>query len=115
MTAGQVADFIDFGPELQTAKGLIDECLIEWASDSRSEIRTIVTRAFNTDKEGQINKSEILMLLRLDIEDDRWQRAMAALKDSMRVTGSKSYLRFYRRDHPDADWEAITIDLAKAA
>ena len=111
----QVADFIDFGPELQTAKGLIDECLIEWASDSRSEIRTIVTRAFNTDKEGQINKSEILMLLRLDIEDDRWQRAMAALKDSMRVTGSKSYLRFYRRDHPDADWEAITIDLAKAA
>jgi hypothetical protein len=111
----QVADFIDFGPELQTAKGLIDECLIEWASDSRSEIRTIVTRAFNTDKEGQINKSEILMLLRLDIEDGRWQRAMAALKDSMRVTGSKSYLRFYRRDHPDADWEAITIDLAKAA
>ncbi len=111
----QVADFIDFGPEIQTAKVLIDECLIEWSSDSRSEIRTIVTRAFNTDKEGQINKSEILMLLRLDIEDDRWQRAMAALKDSMRVTGSKSYLRFYRRDHPDADWETITIDLAKAA
>ena len=110
----QVADFIDFGPEIHVAKNLIDECLREWSADSRPEIRAIVTRAFNTDKEGQINKSEIFMLMRLEIEDARWQRAMVALKDAMRVTGSKSYLRFYRRDHPDADWEAVTIDLAKA-
>lgn len=111
----QVSDFIDFGPEIQIAKSLIDECLNEWAADSRPEIRSIVTRAFNTDKEGQINKSEIFMLMRLEIEDARWQRAMTALKDAMRITGSKSYVRFYRRDQPDADWQAITIDLAKAA
>ncbi|EAV40435.1 hypothetical protein SIAM614_21435 [Stappia aggregata IAM 12614] len=111
----QVSDFIDFGPEIQIAKSLIDECLNEWAADSRPEIRSIVTRAFNTDKEGQINKSEIFMLMRLEIEDERWQRAMTALKDAMRITGSKSYVRFYRRDQPDADWQAITIDLAKAA
>lgn len=115
MVKVQVADFIDFGPELQIAKKLIDECLIDWAADSRPEIRAIVTRAFNTDREGQINKSEILMLLRLEIDDERWKRAMTALKDSMRITGSKSYLRFYRRDTPDGDWETITIDLAKAA
>jgi hypothetical protein len=111
----QVSDFIDFGPEIQIAKSLIDECLNEWAADSRPEIRSIVTRAFNTDKEGQINKSEIFMLMRLEIEDARWQRAMTALKDAMRITGSKSYVRFYRREQPDADWQAITIDLAKAA
>jgi hypothetical protein len=28
----QVADMVDFGPELQIAKGLIDECLNEWAA-----------------------------------------------------------------------------------
>ncbi len=111
----QVSDFIDFGPEIQIAKSLIDECLNEWAADSRPEIRSIVTRAFNTDKEGQINKSEIFMLMRLEIEDARWQRAMTALKDAMRITGSKSYVRFYRRDQPDGDWQAITIDLAKVA
>jgi hypothetical protein len=60
-----VADFVDFGPQLQVAKTLIDECLNEWSADSRPEIRAIVTRAFNTDKEGQINRSEIFMLLRL--------------------------------------------------
>ncbi|MCC5966156.1 MAG: DUF3164 family protein [Natronohydrobacter sp.] len=31
----QVADHIDFGPQLQIAKELIDECLNEWAADMR--------------------------------------------------------------------------------
>ena len=111
----QVADFIDFGPQLQVAKGLVDECLNEWSADARPEIRGIITRAFNTDREGQINRSEIFMLLRLDIEDERWLKAMEAIRDAMRVTGSKSYVRFYRRDDPEAAWEPVTIDLAKAA
>lgn len=109
-----VADRIDFGPQLQVAKGLIDECLNEWAAEARDEIRTIVTRAFNTDKEGQINRTEIFMLLRLDISDSRWQRAMQAIRDAMRVVGSKTYVRCYHRTAPDAPWEAISIDLAKA-
>lgn len=109
-----VADHIDFGPQLQVAKELIDECLNEWAADARDEIRTIVTRAFNTDKEGQINRTEIFMLLRLEISDSRWLRAMKAIRDAMRVVGSKTYVRCYHRGAPDAPWEAITIDLAKA-
>ncbi len=111
----QVADFIDFGPQLQIAKNLIDECLNEWSADARPEIRGIITRAFNTDKEGQINRSEIFMLLRLDIEDPRWQRSMEAIRDAMRVTGSKTYVRFHKRDTPDGKWEPVTIDLAKVA
>lgn len=110
----QVSDLIQFGPELQIAKGLIDECLTDWSADSRPEIQAIVTRAFNTDKAGQINKSELFMLLRLEIEDGRWQRAMEAIRASIRVTGSKEYVRFYRRRTVEAGWEAVTIDLAKA-
>ncbi|MCR5855966.1 DUF3164 family protein [Mesorhizobium sp. J428] len=110
----QVADTIDFGAQLQIAKGLVDECLTEWASDARPEIRAIVTRAFNTDKEGQINRAEIFMLLRLDIEDERWKRAMDAIRDAMRVVGSKIYVRFYKRADHKARWEPVTIDMAKA-
>ncbi len=110
----QVSDLIQFGPELQIAKGLIDECLTDWSADSRPEIQAIVTRAFNTDKAGQINKSELFMLLRLEIEDARWKRAMEAIRASIRVTGSKEYVRFYRRRNLEAGWEAVTIDLAKA-
>jgi hypothetical protein len=110
----QVQDAIDFGPQLQVAKSLIDECLNEWAADSRPEIRAIVTRAFNTDRAGKINRAEIFMLLRLDIEDGRWQRAMAAIRDAMRVVGSKIYVRCYQRRTIQDGWQAVTIDLAKA-
>jgi len=110
----QVADHIDFGPQLQIAKTLVDECLTEWSAESRPEIRAIVTRAFNTDKAGQINRSEIFMLLRLEIEDARWQEAMRAIRDAMRVVGSKTYVRLYRRQTLESAWEAVTIDLAKA-
>lgn len=110
----QVADNIVFGPELQIAKSLVDECLNEWAEGARDEIRAIVTRAFNTDKEGQINRSEIFMLLRLEIDDPRWLRAMKAIRDAMRVVGSKTYVRCYRRESFDAQWQAVSIDLAKA-
>lgn len=109
----QVSDLISFGPELQIAKTLLDECLTEWSADSRPEIQAIVTRAFNTDKEGRINKSELFMLLRLDIEDERWQRAMEAIRNSITVTGSKEYVRFYERASANDEWHAVTIDLAK--
>mgnify|MGYP001360614977 FL=1 len=110
----QVADHIDFGPQLQIAKGLVDECLNEWSAEARPEIRAIVTRAFNTDRTGQINRSEIFMLLRLEIDDPRWQEAMRALRAAMRIVGSKTYVRCYRRETPDGQWQAVTIDLAKA-
>ena len=109
-----MADQIDFGAELQVAKSIIDECLNEWSIDSRPEIQSIVMRAFNTDKEGKINRSEIFMLMRHQIEDPRWQRAMDAIRDAMRVTGSKEYIRFYTRETVTDGWQAVTIDLAKA-
>jgi len=110
----QVADHIDFGPQLQIAKELVDECLNEWAADARPEIRAIVTRAFNTDKAGQINRSEIFMLLRLEIEDARWRRAMDAIRAAMRVVGSKTYVRCSYRESLGDSWKPVTIDLAKA-
>jgi len=110
----QVADIIEFGPQLQTAKTLIDECLNEWSADSRSEIQTIVTRAFNTDKEGQVNRAELYRLRGLAIEDPRWKRAMQAITDASRAIGSREYVRFYERDSFEGAWRAITIDLASA-
>ncbi len=110
----QVSDLITFGPELQVAKSMIDECLTEWSADSRPEIQSIVTRAFNTEKEGQVNRSDVFMLLKLDIDDARWLRAMDAIRDAIRVTGWKEYVRFYERSSHDDEWRTITIDLAKA-
>lgn len=110
----QVADLLEFGPELQAAKALIDECLTEWAVGSAMELRALVNRVFSVDKEGQINRAELFMLLRVEIADERWKRAMEAIKDSIRVIGSRTYVRFYDRAASDAPWRAVTIDLAAA-
>lgn len=110
----QVQDYIDFGPQLQIAKALIDDCLNEWAASAGAELRAVVTRAFNTEKAGQINRSEIFMLLRLDIADERWKRAMEAIRDAMRVVGSKTYVRCYQRRSVEDGWQPVSIDLAKA-
>lgn len=109
-----MAETLDFGPQLQIAKTLMDECLNEWSADSRPEIRAIVTRAFNTDKEGKINRGEVFMLLRLDIVDPRWLRAMDAIRDAIRVTGRKEYVRFGMRKSVDDEFSTVSINLAQA-
>lgn len=109
-----VSDRLELGPELQVAKQLIDECLNEWGAASHEAIRALVNRVFDVDKEGQINHAGLFMLLRVEIQDDRWQRAMDAIRDSMRIIGSRTYLRFYDRPAPDAAWRGVTLDIAAA-
>jgi hypothetical protein len=108
----QVSENISFGPELQVAKTLVDECLREWSAGSGAEIQAIINRAFDVDNQGRINRNDLLGLLRLEIEDTRWQEAMRAIRDSMRVIGSKRYVRMYRRANAQAQWTAVTIDVA---
>lgn len=109
-----VADQLELGPELQVAKALIDECVREWSAESRVEIRALIDRVFAVDKEGQISHSGLFMLLRVGITDARWLEAMKAIRDSMRVIGSRTYVRFYDRPAPDASWRAVPLDIANA-
>lgn len=109
-----ISDQYSFGPELQVAKQLIDECITEWASGSRSEIRALVDHAFEPSKEGKINREALFSLRRVEIGDARWKRAMQAINDAIRVMGSKTYIRFYKRRQPTDQWENVTIDLASA-
>jgi hypothetical protein len=110
----QVAEQLTFGPELQAAKKLIDSCLVEWGAESRPELRAVVERAFSVGKEGKVDSASLFSLLRLEIADDRWVAAMNAIRESIRVIGSKEYVRFYERDRPEGQWRAITVDVANA-
>jgi len=110
----QVQDFLTFGPELQIAKGLFDACITNWAEGADDKIRVLVDHAFQVDKEGRINRAALFSLRRLNIDDDNWQAAIRALNDSIRIQGSREYVRFYKRANPGAAWRAVTIDLASA-
>jgi hypothetical protein len=107
-----VAKSITFGPELQAAKALIDQCVTRWSEGANDNLRTLVFDAFQTDRQGKISTDKVLGLRRLAIEDEDWKQAMEAISNAVRVTGSKTYVRFYRRTG-DA-LEPITLDLANA-
>lgn len=108
------ADTIEFGAGLQQAKALIDECLKDWSEGGRMELVTLVTRAFNVDADGRVNAKELLALKRYDFDDERWKRAMGAIDDSIRVTGSKRFIRFACRSRPDDKWVNIPLNIAVA-
>lgn len=107
-----VSEQLQFDERLQVAKQLIDECIHDWSNGANDRIRTLVEHAFQVDKEGQVSTARILSLRKLDMEDERWDRAMKAIADSIQVTDSKSYIRFYKRRNTDDAWQAISLDIA---
>ncbi|WP_397458186.1 DUF3164 family protein [Pseudomonas asplenii] len=107
-----VQDSIKFDERLQAARALIDECAAEWTQDARSEVRVLVNEAFRTDKSGEISTGRVLGLRRLEIKDERWQRAMQAIGEAVQVVGSKSYIRVYERIGDSDQYAAIPLDIA---
>ena len=105
-------DTLVFDEGLLAAKALIDECINEWTEGSRSELKTLINAAFQVDKEGNISTARVLGLRRLDIKDEKWQRAMDALGDSLQVHTSKQFVRVYRRDDA-GDYQLMSLDVAK--
>ena len=108
----QRAENMSFDERLQAAKVLIDECITDWARGSDPKIQVLVQQAFETDKEGKINVGRVLALRRLDIEDEKWQRAMQAISESVQVVGTKTYMRFYERVDGSEQYTPISLDFA---
>lgn len=106
------AERIDFTEELEAAKELFGRCLDRWTEQADVNIRALVDRAFRTNRNGQIKTAELLGLLRLDIHDPEWQRAIDALKDSIRINGTTVYLRIYQRIDDSNQYRLIPLDLA---
>ncbi|MDY3123591.1 MAG: DUF3164 family protein [[Actinobacillus] rossii] len=106
------SEHIQFDERIQAAKALIDECLEDWSQGSRPELKILVERAFNVDKEGNLNTARILGLRRVEISDKRWLNAMQAISESVQVVGSKSYVRIYERIGDSDQYRPISLDLA---
>ena len=108
-----VNENIVFDERLQIAKELIDQCIQDWSSGRCDEIKALVQDAFYVGKSGNLNKNRILGLRRLDIKDERWQQAMAAIGDSIQVADSKQYIRIYRRNPADAEkYDLVNLDIS---
>ena len=106
------ADVLHFDERLQAAKALIDECLNEWTQDSSAELKTFVLQAFDVSKEGKINVRKVLELRKLEIDDDKWKRAMQAIADSLHTQATREYIRYYQRNEETGKYEQVVLDFA---
>ncbi|WP_374415699.1 DUF3164 family protein [Ectopseudomonas oleovorans] len=108
-----MAERITFTEEILAAKELIDQCIRKWSEGADQHLRILVDRAFRANRQGQIKTGDVLSLLRVEIEDPDWQRAMEALKDSIQVNGTAVYIRVYQRVGNTDRYEPISLDIAK--
>lgn len=102
---------LHFDERLQVAKKLVDECIKKWAKGTRAEVRALITDAFKVDRKGRLDTGRLLSLRSLDIKDDQWRQAMAALSDAVTVSRSQQYLRLQRR-RDDGGYDPIPLSLA---
>lgn len=108
-----MAEMLDFDERLQAARELINECMREWTDGANSNLRAVIEAAFSLDRDAKLSSSRILGLRRLKIDDPRWSRAMDAIGESVQVTGSKAYVRFFERD-ANGKYQPVSLDMATA-
>jgi len=114
-----VQEQIHFGPELEAAKALIDECIETWSKDGNQNIRALVEHAFQVNKEGSIDTARVLSLRSVNMKNEKgevdptWIKAMAAIADAVMVKSTASYVRFYEENPVTGKLETISLDFAK--
>jgi len=109
-----INEYITFDERLEAAKELLDECLDRWTDGASGELKKLINFAFAMDQAGNLSTQRIMGLLKVDIKDPLWKRAMEAITESITVSGSKSYIRVYRRvgGVGSEKYEQIDLDLA---
>jgi len=106
-----VQDRLTFGPELQVAKDMIDDCLKAWSAGADEKLLTLITDAFDVDKEGKLNTGRIVSLRQLNIQDELWQQAMDALNKALVVSVTSTYINFKEQDE-NGKLVNIPLDIA---
>lgn len=108
-----IAEHKDFNEQLEIAKDIIDELVLEWSGDSNTNIVAMVNSAFDIDANGKVSTGKIFSLMQLQINDPsgKWSQAMELIKESVKIIGSKQYVRLYKRNE-QGKYENVPLDIA---
>jgi len=108
-------DQIGFSEQLPLAKTVLDEWMRERLDGVDEALGKVISSAFNVDKHGRINTQALLKLMRLDIKDKKWLKAMALLKESITVISTRQYMRFIElveKDDCAPEWRSINLNFS---
>ena len=108
-----ISESIYLDENVIAAKELIDEYLEDEIKDASFDIKQLVTSAFRV-KQGVLDVRSILKLRSLRSDDERWNKAMDIIADSIVVKSSKSCLRLYKQN-AEGTMEYVPLDFAVIA
>ena len=90
---------------------MYSEVLKEQAGPDAVKFIDIATTA----KNGKYSTSRLIDLLNKDIDHPLYVGAKSALMQSLFISGSKAYLRFYIRNPRDDSWTAMPLQFSSIA
>lgn len=108
----QINKVLAFDERLNVAKQKIDDCLNRWSVNAKAELKTLVMKAFNVDKKGNVDTKQILALRKFKFEDPTWCEAMEIIDQAVTTIGSKEYINFKVRDSSRDPWRRISLNFA---
>jgi hypothetical protein len=104
---------VEFDDRFNQAKDLILSYADELAgATGERDIATIIRAALTPSAGGMLARSRVIGLLRLNIQADKWRRAMDLLRECQFVKSGKSYIYVETRASSDSDFEMIPLDIA---
>ncbi len=108
-----ISERIAFDERLQVAKALFDELVAEHSAGLDEVIAVLIQEVFKVDKAGKVDARKVLDLRKYKVKHPKWEKAMQAINDSIKIMGSKTYIQIYDRETPNDEWELVSLDLAK--
>lgn len=96
--------------KVSVAREAVFACVRRWSEGANANLAEIVRRAFEVDKQGHLSLARLLALRSYRIENDpEWDGAMEALSQGLTAYGSKTYVRYYRRENSTAKFVQIPL------
>ncbi len=105
---------LDFDEKLAIAREVISTCIDKWMANRQIDVRIkmLIDHAFTVDQKGYLDKSRIMALRSLQIDDADWKKAMLLIADSLKIHDRKAYIGVYEKDD-EGKWQGIALDLAR--
>jgi len=102
---------IEFDERFSAAESLIHQYLDKLLTDADKNIRALVEEAFRRDKKNNLNRDSIIRLMKVNIKDEKWLKAMELIRESMHIAYGKSYI--YMEVRPvNGEWRKIHLNFS---
>ncbi len=104
-------DMVHVSANIEAARQLFTQYMSAATAGIDEGVKKLLTRAFGSGKENQINVSRLIEIKNTDIDHPLWRQAVEALESALEVHDTASYYLFYYRAE-NGEYRPITLQFS---